>query len=395
MKKSLFALAAVTAFAGAAQAQSSVTVYGILDVGFDGSTQRGIATDAATPTGRQSASFNQGMEQSNRLGFKGVEDLGGGMSAFFTVETGLNPTGATFSNMNNRQSFVGLKKNGIGQFSIGTQYTTIFNAAAATDPGQLNNMSGNVIYATATGASAVSSATGSSIASSVTGQNDAFATRAANMLSVSSDTFAGIQLNGMYTLNNVNSSMTSGTNGGNTNYNGWGLGANYTFQKLFLTANYQALKSVNPGILASPSPSIWGGTTYTGVNTQDNGAYVAGTYDFGILKAYAQWVTRKATDTINTGYYAKRNAQQLGVRSYITPVIEAWASVGNGRLTSFGAGNPTVNFTAYQLGSNYYLSKRTNLYAIYGTSQTSGVYTGVTSAPASVGGYALGLRHTF
>jgi len=399
MKKSLFAVAAVTAFAGAAQAQSSVTVYGILDVGYLQTNQRGVGT---TPlTNETTSQFGNSLEQTSRLGFKGTEDLGGGASAFFTVETGLTPTSSTLggTSLNNRQSFVGLKKNGIGQFSLGTQYTTIFDAAAITDPGQLNNMIGNVIYATtpANGNTiGTDPGTSTGAANAATGVSNGFATRAANVLKVNSDTFAGFGVNAMYTLSNANTTITNTSVGGNNNFNGWGVGANYTWNKLLVTANYQALKSViaygTASTVATPAPALWGGATYQGANTQDNQAYVAGTYDFGILKAYAQWVSRKATDTVNTGYYGKRTAQQIGVRSYITPVIETWASVGNGRITTFGVGQPTANFTAYQVGANYYLSKRTNFYGIFGSNQTSST---TTTSGVSANNFGLGLRHTF
>ena len=121
--------------------------------------------------------------------------------------------------------------------------------------------------------------------------------------------------------------------------------------------------------------------------------YAGATYDFGILKAYAGWSGRKVQDSLTT-YQINRNAQQIGVRSYITPVVEAWAAIGNGNIKDSTTG--TAHFSAWQLGSNYYLSKRTNLYAIYGYSQTTNVAstaTGIQSATAN--GYSLGLRHTF
>jgi len=154
------------------------------------------------------------------------------------------------------------------------------------------------------------------------------------------------------------------------------------------------LKSVQPYGSSTtnynPNNAAW--TTSTGgVNTQDNQAYAAATYDFGILKAYAQYVNRKATASQSSNYYLSRSAQQLGVRSYITPTVEAWASLGNGNFRSFGTSSPTANFTGYQVGSNYYLSKRTNLYAIFGSVQTSSTSTGAFSQ----NNYAMGVRHTF
>jgi len=393
MKKSLFAMAAVTAFAGAAQAQSSVTVYGILDAGYVGGNQR-IAT-GSTVTGTNANQFAiAGSESTSRLGFKGVEDLGGGKSAFFTVEVTLaGDTTAVLGGT--RQAFVGLKDNKIGSAAIGIQNTIVHEAVGATDVGQQNNIAGNVIYATSSGLTATSNAN--------SGHTDAYTVRTSNTVKYVSPSFAGLTVKATYAMNNDNTSqtaaynITNGTNsGGTTNYNGWGVGADYGWNKLLVTANYQALKSVQPYGSSTgtnpynPADAAWT-TTTGGVNSQDNQAYAAATYDFGILKAYAQYVNRKATAVQSSNYYLSRSAQQLGVRSFITPTVEAWASLGNGRFRSFGNSSPTANFTGYQVGSNYYLSKRTNLYAIFGSVETSST----TNGAFSQNNYAMGVRHTF
>ena len=389
MKKLLLALLAVTSI-GAAQAQSSVTIYGLLDVGYIGTNMRG--TDASATSKQNTNAFGNSAETSSRLGFKGQEDLGGGLSAIFTVETGLNPSNSTVSTFNNRQSFVGLKQNGIGQVAVGTQYTPIYNAVAKTDAGQMNNMMGNAIFATTPQANGNSGAGNYTGSSSSSGTSDAFTVRVSNALTVTSDKFYGFTGTALAVANNVNQTQTSSTTGGQTNYNGWGLGVNYEWQKLLVTANYQALKSnLSASTLANPTPSLWTNAS-GGTNTQDNQTYVAGTYDFGILKAYAQYINRKATDTLNNGYYAQRKAEQIGVRGFITPTIEGWVSAGLGKVTSFGQGQPTANFNAYQLGSNYWLSKRTNLYAIYGQTQTASVSPNAALAGSN---YAVGVRHTF
>ena len=443
MKKSLFALAATTAFAGAAQAQSSVTVYGLLDMGYVGYNTRGANTPTTTgaPSGVVSKTtgnaFSSSAESTSRLGFKGTEDLGGGTSAFFTIELGLTPNGAQNVNTGgtqNRQTFVGLKKNGVGQFALGTQYTTIHNAVAATDPGQANNIAGNLIYpATTEGAGSAENSTGA-----------AYTVRTNNQLSLQSATFAGFTANAMLVANNKNSNQTTtaltgantasnlasnSTTGGINNQNGWGLGVNYAIQKFYATANYQALTSkqaYNPnqgysfGTTAAgavsvasnsantnagfPAAGYAGGASTPGTNVQDNQFYVAATYDFGILKAYAQYINRKVSAQQNSNFYMSRSAEQIGVRSYITPTIEAWASGGMGRYTSYGSN--AANLTAWQIGSNYWLSKRTNLYAIYGQAGTSNVslptalngsQTMGTNNPSSanVNNYAVGIRHTF
>ncbi|MBU3593070.1 porin [Polynucleobacter sp. 71A-WALBACH] len=421
MKKSLFAVAAVTAFAGAAQAQSSVTVYGLLDVGYIGGNSR-LTNNSSVPVSRTTTNqFGQSAESTSRLGFKGVEDLGNGTSAFFTAEFALYPqdtntSGNSNAGLLNRQTFVGLKKNGIGQTALGLQQTGIFNAVAVTDPGQMNNVVGNVVYSSYAGGTSNSDSGANSIG---------FTNRISNVITFKTDNFAGFTANALYSLNNKNQNQvttTTVTSGGNTNAGGWGIGADYTIQKFYINAQYQALKQLTTatdlGTAAQGNTAIWtqpqanGATTAStvtgqavtgaiGNNVQDNQFYAGATYDFGILKAYAQYLNRKATSTVSSSYFVKRQAEQIGVRSFITPTIEAWASAGLGRYTAFGQNNGAVNFNAWQLGSNYYLSKRTNLYAIYGqTLSSTGSYitvsgTTVGNNSSGASNYAIGVRHTF
>ncbi len=417
MKKSLFALAAMGAFTGAAQAQSSVTVYGILDVGYIGSNTRLATGTRVTQT--QTSQFGQSAEQTSRMGFRGTEDLGGGTRAFFTAEFELEPqsqdlSGNTRGGLLNRQTFVGLGKKGLGQMALGTQYTPVFNAGAATSPGQYNNMLGDVVYA-----------------GSITAQNSGggatsagYTNRTSNTLTLQSDSFGGFRLAAMYTLNNSNTTIISTSSGGNTNANGWGLGADFSWQKLYIAAAYQALtQRTEPGFNDGTTPTstnsvawttaqpsactgtslpattcmVSNSTTTSGLNIKDNQALVGATYDFGILKAYAQWTSRKASSALSSNYYLQRSAQQIGVRGYMTKTIEGWASVGNGSWRAFGNSQPTSNFVGYQLGSNYWLSKRTNLYAIYGAQNFSNATVSSTSGSTSANlvNYALGVRHTF
>lgn len=436
MKKSLFAVAALSAIAGAAQAQSSVTVYGVIDAGYIGANGTSYSSKAITSSNTSgnvkatSSQFGQGAESTSRLGFKGNEDLGGGTSAFFTVEAGLTPANASLSGgtavdavqgtstdsgsaLNNRQSFVGLKKNGIGQFAFGRQYTPIYEEAAKTDPTAFMNITGGVVYV------------GGNVSGQDSGQstNIGFTNRASNSLTAVSDTFAGFQVKGLYAMNNTNTQQLGSSSGGAQNWNGWGLGANYTWQKLYVTANYQSFKTQVTGLdaYAAPSYNIGGsqtpltaqssaasGTLLGFTNLADKQTYVGATYDFGILKAYAQWIGRKVTQ--NSGQTAtgastssstqfNRNAQQIGVRSFITPAIEAWASVGNGRYkgadSALGVAPSSVNFTAYQIGSNYYLSKRTNLYAAFGSTTSTSATGGTPGSGTNGNQYAIGARHTF
>ena len=403
MKKSLLAIAAMTAFAGAAQAQSSVTVYGVMDVGYI--NQKSDGSGASATTAAKNSMIGTSAEQTSRLGFKGTEDLGGGTSAFFTIETGLTPTASQFTNANNRQSFVGLKKTGLGEASLGTQYTPVFNQLAATDVGQTNNMPGSAVYpqnavstdnqGTAPNAGGVSPYTGSA-AAQMSNNSRGLTVRTTNTIRGKSDTFAGFSAGASYTQN-ASSSTPAGTTETANNFTGWGVQADYSGVKnLYVGAALQRLKSSNPSptaTLTSPAPDTWG-NAQGGVNTQDNQSYAAATYDFGILKGFLQYVNRKAESTINANYFAKRTAQQVGVRSYITPTVEGWASWGNGKVTQYGLSTPSANFTAWQVGANYYLSKRTNLYGIYGTNNLSSS-SASSSVPVNTSAMAVGVRHTF
>ena len=396
MKKSLFALAALSAVAGAAQAQSSVTVYGVLDVGFASTSTRGPTSSTSSVVKTTSNQFDQSRETSSRLGFKGTEDLGGGLSAFFTAELGLTPEAATMSTVNNRQTFLGLAKKGLGAASIGTQYTVLHNEYTQIDPGMSDNTMGSVLRPAGSSTSSEAGQYNSSTA---------YLVSATNMLIANSESFGGFRANAMYVANGSNrtsaASNTAASVGGQTNFTGWGLSADYTWNKLYATAAYQSFKQQQTagttGTTAfGTSPALFAETTTVSStsNTTDNQMLVGASYDFGILKAYAGYVNRKITSNLDSNAYLKRSAQQIGVRSYITPVIESWAMIGNGRYSAYGSTAPTANFNAWQLGSNYYLSKRTNLYAIYGQSLTSS--TSTTNGYGAAGSQmALGVRHTF
>ena len=394
MKKSLLAVAAMGAFASAAQAQSSVTVYGILDVGFSGVTTR-VGSTKTNTTGF----VGTGSETTSRLGFRGREDLGGGTAAFFTAEFQLMPTEATLTGNTgngpfNRQTFVGLSQKGIGQFAIGTQYTPVHLAVSRTDPGQQNNLLGNVIYTTNGGQGSGQTTT-------------AYTVRYNNALTLQSERMAGFQISGIYNNSNSDTNQAAAT-GGSTNNNAYGAGINFVHKKLNVDLAIQGSQSTNWAIQQTTGPALPASATPGAVNFPGNvlGAsvimnqmYAGAVYDFGILKGYVQYVSNKVSNQADNSNYIKRTAQQIGVRGNWTPKIESWASAGTGRYegqstanTYHDDTNATQNFTGYQLGTNYILSKRTNLYAIFGSTQVSSSSLAVSEGGSS---YGVGVRHTF
>ena len=436
MKKSLLALAAMGAFASVAQAQSSVTVYGVLDEGYVGGNVRqsnGTAPNTgvqATTTSNTAGTtgvvkstaggFAAGAESTNRIGVRGSEDLGGGMSAIFTYEAKMDIDGGSTSSLfsTTRQAFVGLKKNGIGTFAFGTQNTVIYEAVLATDPTGTNNVAGSLLSNRTTGFLAGTT----QALSSGEAADTAYATRQRNTLTLKSDDFAGFKARALVLASSSNSTQTQTATattagvGGQTNNSGYGLGVDYSWKNLYLTANMQSFKNTSNGIAQTTAPIMFGSTSATaggslnsnGSNVQDGGQYYAATYDFGVLKAYANYINRKVSQDTNTSYFSKYTAQQIGVRSFITPTVEAWIAGSVGKyaslpvITATGSGATYTpgqsNLTAMQVGANYWLSKRTNLYAIYGQQGSSNVALGNVAnntSSSNVNNYALGLRHTF
>jgi len=124
MKKSLIALA-VLAASGAAMAQSSVTLYGVADVGF------AHENNGSTSVSR----MDSGNLNGSRWGLKGSEDLGGGLKAIFTLEAGFSlDTGAQAdaTSFFNRQSFVGVSS-GFGTVKLGRQMNPVYATASTWD----------------------------------------------------------------------------------------------------------------------------------------------------------------------------------------------------------------------------------------------------------------------
>jgi predicted porin len=117
MKKSLLALAVLGAFAGVASAQSSVSMYGTIDL--NGKYVKNDGTDARY-------SLSQDGINSSQLGFKGTEDLGGGLKAGFDLIAGVNAdTGTTNSKFFNRRAVIKLSGS-FGEVRLGRDYTPTF-----------------------------------------------------------------------------------------------------------------------------------------------------------------------------------------------------------------------------------------------------------------------------
>ncbi|MNR91880.1 Outer membrane porin protein 32 precursor [compost metagenome] len=126
MKKSLFAFSLLTSMAGISYAQSSVTVYGVVDLGLK------IENDG----GGRTVGIASGNQSVSRVGFKGTEDLGNGLKVNFVLEAGINADNGSLSDATrffNRQSYVSLA-GGFGEVKLGRVQTVVFTNSAVFDP---------------------------------------------------------------------------------------------------------------------------------------------------------------------------------------------------------------------------------------------------------------------
>nr|WP_315597303.1 porin [uncultured Cupriavidus sp.] len=133
MKRLLLGLTVLGLTTGAGNAYASVTLYGVIDTNIEYVNKLGTTSGAAGSVVRTST----GGFASNRWGMRGVEDLGGGLSAVFTIESGFsNDTGAQFnaSKLYDRQTFVGLTSAQFGQITLGRQYGSLFRGLGNYSP---------------------------------------------------------------------------------------------------------------------------------------------------------------------------------------------------------------------------------------------------------------------
>jgi predicted porin len=407
MKKSLLALAAMGAFAGTAQAQSSVSVYGLYDGGLSLRNME-QTTSAGVKTTTISNGFLGNASASSRLGFRGTEDLGKGQSANFNLELGFNPgtgevTTSTSSNVNNatgvnqgsetgvRTALLGLADKQLGRLDIGRGLTGIHGIVAGNVWGG-NNMVGDMTYSdfkpNTAAAGATTTVNGVTVAkngeapavNAVSGRVSFAATRSSNMASYTSPRIAGLQLRADY-ANTVGTQASQPEN-------------QFAIKGVYANYNYGAF-TVNAG-----SATIQGNTilvvadAFTQSKTIVNAAnamYQAK----GLTVQYtiAQNKTETITATTNT-QASKVKAQKLSA-SYqmgaVMPFVQYGIGTTQGATTAATAQNSTDD-KGMQVGAEYSLSKRSNLYAAYGQQERKLISS---SASIDVKQYAVGLRHTF
>jgi outer membrane protein OmpU len=366
---------ALAGMSNASHAQSSVTLYGIIDAGI---------TYVNNTGGSHVVKFDDGISYGNRFGIKGVEDLGGGLQAIFVLENGFHLGNGSLGfggTMFGRQAYVGLK-NQWGTLSFGNQLDMteemvyLYNVSAWA--------SGYAIHQ---------------------GDFDRFnGDRLPNSVKFLSNDISGFTFGGMYSFGNVAGDFHEDS--------AWSVGAHYANGPFTAGAAYTQLNNPH-GIYAFDPYAMLGVHTFLGqqVVTVDpaTGArtdlFSANSFpvdkqgSFGIGSSYA------IGNVTLMGNFSYTTIKGLGVTSHMKvaeggadwQVTPAFSVIGGYQYTNFEG----HHWNQGSLGAHYLLSKRTDVYI-------SGDYLKASSGVDAVIGYSftpsttttqadvrIGMRHSF
>lgn len=322
------------AFSAAVQAQSSVTVYGSVDGGMRNLTHANAAGDSLLTTG------SKGTYKANRLGFKGVEDLDGGLNAHFILESGFiggtggldNTTGVIF----NRQAYAGLGGKW-GSLDFGRQYTVAFLTTIFYDPFGSRYSNIDPVPAASTGA------------------------RFNNDVQYAG-VFGPVTLRAEYALGEVAGSARNGA--------AQAVGAKYESGPLTLGAAYTKRK---------PAPAFLDNQNWTA-----GGAYALG--DATVFLGYIN--EKQATNGLDT---TAKNSWG-GALYRITPALALTAAYYQTKTSAAGLGGKK---NMVMLNGTYNLSQNTHLYAEIDNSKLSGTTATLANNQTTQTGISAGIWHAF
>ena len=366
--------------ATASFAQSSVEIYGIIDQSYSGTTVTASGND-----GSLKATINNSGNQSGlatqRIGFRGTEDLGGGLKGMFQIENALSAGGASTNGFGSRPTFVGLS-GGFGTILLGRQDTPLLKAVVPQLAGGANNVAGQLMWSSFGGAASISALPAAAAIADFGAGRLARETTIDKAIDYITPTFNGFSAELQIGQNDAKLTGTGITTTKNAKTDDTGLNVKYANGPLTLNAATHVQKVTTDG-----------STTRKNVNN-----YVGATYNLGVANLSLQYGESKSTadnGTVNTvnGEFYKNKGTQLGVQVPVNATVNLFASYGTGKRTI--AATDDYKQTSYQLGATYSLSKRTKLYAIYGNQQLKGDNTATTGDKWKETQYAFGLNHSF
>jgi predicted porin len=420
---------AALAAAGVASAQSSVTLFGIADVGY-------ISKEHTNKNGTlnsKTTGVQEGLNAGNRIGFRGTEDLGGGLRAGFHIEQGINITngalfstraaaagqqydglaasgnmpGGAYSTGTNRQSFVSLG-GGFGEVRIGFQYTALY---------QTSTLNGHFVG---------SEQPGGDLAHGTLDNANYGGTRA-NGITYISPRMSGVQATLQYGAGAGRETAEFGSaNSANgrtvDNVKRYSLLLNYaqgpingTFAHTRVNTDTSAVTAANV-VTSTTTGGVTTGTvpacaTATALGVCSASAIAAAdavdataklnqlgvSYQLGDLKLVASWAGGKRTNMQSTSTRkTDSTAYQFGAE-YKAGAARPFVTIGNAKIettTSAGVKSTTFDADLRQFGVRYDLSKRTVAYAMMGETKDTAASLAATSlAKRKFSG--VGVAHSF
>lgn len=320
--------------AGPVFAQSSVTLFGMMDTGI---------TYVSNQGGHSNVKMDDGVNGPNLWGLTGTEDLGGGSKAFFQLVNQFQIDNGSFmpgKSLFSRTSIVGLSNPVYGKLSLGNQYDFMTDSLyfAGDDPAELSGHFYDFRAGPFDKLALPGNATGAFDWDRMAGET------VNNAVKYVSPTFGGFSAGAMYSFGNVAGSIGTG--------NGSSFALNYAHENFSVNAAYTNLKYVVTGE-GDVSVRNWG---------------IGAHYRFG------GWTTNALFTTVHNSYNGGSVYEgSVGAHYYFTPALSAGASY------MYMKGNDVVdNNHAHQVAAivDYALSRRTSVYVL-------GVYQ-----RASAGGYA-------
>lgn len=376
MKIKHIAAIAAAMVAGTAFAQSSVTLYGVLDTGVRFSNN-------ADGKGNNATYMTTGTLSNSRFGLKGVEDLGGGLKAGFQLESGFDLGTGSQNGMESGRIFNRIAKVGLdseyGSLYFGRQYSVLYNVIGMYEPTDYLNTAGN--------APAKGAKPGQVIPTY--GYTDG--NRVDNNIYYSG-TFGPVTAHLSYGLGGVPGSNSSGSHKA--------IGLTYSDGGLQLgTAFNRTVSNANTVAYADPNATTYNMDTVT----------VGGAYTWGPVKGmlgYARGKNRMTTGGANSdnGY-----TYFGGLVYSVTPMLDLTAAYYRDKYNANNAaGQKDGKADTVVVVADYKLSKRTDVYASYDYTRTGTgdglqqVYMPSTSAfnqaaadSNSRSGFSVGVRHRF
>lgn len=360
-----------------AHAQSSVSLYGVVDLGF--AYQRNKTGTSQEVFKKPNTIYSQfglasGQEAASRWGLKGVEDLGNGLKANFVYESGIDATNGTASGFT-RQSTLGLTQNGIGSIDLGRRLSPGSIAFVGIDP-----------FNTSYGLASLDSSMG------------ATNIRYSNMVALATDDFNGFKFMAGYSsetgLKAVNSPVKPEAFGTSNKFRAVSLAARYSSGPVLLSALFDTYLS--PSGENSSSVKQWN---------------IGGVYDFKVVKVHAAFgqnidgrvsgtntlgnVETTGGDTNTRGAIlfapgARTNQWMVGLSAPIGAQGKLFGSVQQMRPGGDFIQGSRTSQTTSSVGYSYQFSKRTDAYIYYSYMNAPDMHAGGNAQTLGTG-----IRHVF